>query len=76
MFVCFCLCRALWPALLSAWGPCLQPPPSEAQLAARRAAGSAGNAASALHALDLASRGLLHDTLAACAQVGRPQLLA
>jgi hypothetical protein len=73
---CCCCCRAVWSALLSCWGPRLQPPPSQEQLAAARAAGSAANAASALHALDLGSRSLLHDALAACAQVGRMQLMA
>ncbi|KAF6255858.1 P-loop containing nucleoside triphosphate hydrolase protein [Scenedesmus sp. NREL 46B-D3] len=62
------LAEAVWRELLAAWGAPLQPPPSTAELAARRAAGSTANAASALHALDLGSRSLLHDTLAACAR--------
>lgn len=62
------LANAVWVQLCAAWGPPLAPPPSEEQLAVRRAAGSAANAASALHALDLGSRSLLHSTLAACGQ--------
>eukprot|EP00879_Flechtneria_rotunda_P018138 GHRR01019022.1.p1 GENE.GHRR01019022.1~~GHRR01019022.1.p1 ORF type:complete len:466 (+),score=202.45 GHRR01019022.1:224-1621(+) len=64
----------LWHHVTSCWGPPAPASPSEAELAARREAGSTANAASELHAADLATRALLSSTLANVNKAVRAEL--
>lgn len=56
------MCR-VWVWLEAHWGPPAPEPPSEQQLAERRAAGTAANNASLLHGLDLRTRHQLSEAV-------------
>ncbi|KAF8073254.1 Pstk [Scenedesmus sp. PABB004] len=61
----------LWAQVLRHWGGPLPAPPSEQELAARREAGTAANAASAAHGFDLRTRSALSAALAHLPPDGR-----
>lgn len=60
---------SVWTWVLSAWQDPAPVPLSPEEMEARRAAGTAANAASIMHGLDLRSRQLLSQAVSACPQV-------
>jgi hypothetical protein len=56
--------RDVWCRVRAAWGAAASVPPSAAELEARRACGTAGNARSSVHAWDVSTRRELSEALA------------
>ena len=61
---------AVWDRIWTTWGPAATEPESAEEAAARRAEGSAANARSATHALDIRSRKALGSAMASAAASG------